>query len=62
MITRMVSTRKMKNQKKKELSQLNKTLGKFVKGINTKECTIVNETFRPQSDGCLKNTEKIIIV
>ena len=56
----MVSTRKRRNQQKKQFSQLNGTLKDFVIGSNINQDVTENETLEFQTDGRYDNTEKIV--
>ena len=56
----MVSTRKKRNQQKRQLSHLNETLNDFVIGSNTNESITENETLESQTDGRYDNAEEIV--
>ena len=57
---KVVSIRKKRNQQKKQLSQLSKTLNDIVIGSNTNVGVIENETLESQTDGRYNNTERTV--
>ena len=56
----MVSTRKMKNQQKRQFSQLNETLNDFIIGNNTNMGVTENENSEQQASGRHRDFERII--
>ena len=54
----MVSTRKKKNQQKKQLCQLNETLNDFLIGNGTNENAMKKQTLEQQANGPHNNFEK----
>ena len=56
--TKMVSTRKKRNQQKNQLIKLNETLNHFVRGSSTNVGAIGSETLEPQTNGYYNNLER----
>ena len=57
----MVSTRKKRNQQKRQFGQLNKTLNNFVNGNGTNVGVMENETLEQQNNDHYINPEKFVI-
>ena len=56
----MVSTRKKKNQQRRQFSQLNENVNDFVIADSNNISAIGNETLEPQASGRYNNAERII--
>ena len=60
LVQKKFSTRKKRNQQKKQLNQLNETLNDLVIGNITNVNVIENESFESQIDGFFNNAERIV--